>query len=193
VKYVRKWYTPWKKVKVSGGQFKVSWEIVMRKWPCTGLGGDHDRKSVEQWLDAREIMQLTPRHLLNGSTPTDSKVSQAPTSKSEGRKQAGMSSKGERKVRSSTSRQTANRHQSAIHPSSSSYSFHRAWADKNLFPSLTRSPTENQFLKFISYFRGPILYVMEIAVVLAAGLRDWIDFGVIIGIVGGTNHLNKLK
>ncbi|KZP24984.1 plasma-membrane proton-e [Athelia psychrophila] len=45
------------------------------------------------------------------------------------------------------------------------------------------SPHENQILKFISYFRGPILYVMEIAVVLSAGLRDWIDFGVIIGIL----------
>uniref|UniRef100_A0A0K3CLV9 P-type H(+)-exporting transporter n=1 Tax=Rhodotorula toruloides TaxID=5286 RepID=A0A0K3CLV9_RHOTO len=45
------------------------------------------------------------------------------------------------------------------------------------------SPSENQILKFISYFRGPILYVMEIAVILAAGLRDWIDFGVIIGIL----------
>lgn len=42
------------------------------------------------------------------------------------------------------------------------------------------SPHENQILKFISYFRGPILYVMEIAVVLAAGLQDWIDFGVIV-------------
>lgn len=39
------------------------------------------------------------------------------------------------------------------------------------------SPSENQILKFISYFRGPILYVMEIAVILSAGLRDWIDFG----------------
>ncbi|WWC90371.1 plasma-membrane proton-efflux P-type ATPase [Kwoniella dendrophila CBS 6074] len=45
------------------------------------------------------------------------------------------------------------------------------------------SPSENQFIKFISYFRGPILYVMELAVLLAAGLRDWIDFGVIIGIL----------
>ncbi|KAF7970177.1 hypothetical protein HWV62_24898, partial [Athelia sp. TMB] len=45
------------------------------------------------------------------------------------------------------------------------------------------SPHENQILKFISYFRGPILYVMEIAVVLSAGLQDWIDFGVIIGIL----------
>ncbi|CEQ40010.1 SPOSA6832_01592, partial [Sporobolomyces salmonicolor] len=42
---------------------------------------------------------------------------------------------------------------------------------------------ENQLLKFIGFFRGPILYVMEIAVILAAGLRDWIDFGVIIGIL----------
>ncbi|KAL9615489.1 MAG: hypothetical protein Q9167_000002 [Letrouitia subvulpina] len=42
---------------------------------------------------------------------------------------------------------------------------------------------ENMFLKFLSYFTGPILYVMEIAVLLAAGLRDWIDFGVIIAIL----------
>lgn len=46
-----------------------------------------------------------------------------------------------------------------------------------------QSQNENQFLKFISYFRGPILYVMELAVCLSAGLRDWIDFGVIIGIL----------
>ncbi|KAI0920015.1 hypothetical protein AcV7_006027 [Taiwanofungus camphoratus] len=46
-----------------------------------------------------------------------------------------------------------------------------------------QSQKENQVLKFISYFRGPILYVMELAVILAAGLRDWIDFGVIIGIL----------
>ncbi|BGP46266.1 hypothetical protein JCM10450v2_002108 [Rhodotorula kratochvilovae] len=45
------------------------------------------------------------------------------------------------------------------------------------------SQKENQILKFIGFFRGPILYVMEIAVILAAGLRDWIDFGVIIGIL----------
>ncbi|KAF8179372.1 hypothetical protein K438DRAFT_1680609 [Mycena galopus ATCC 62051] len=46
-----------------------------------------------------------------------------------------------------------------------------------------QSPKENQLLKFISYFRGPILYTMEIAVILSAGLQDWIDFGVIIGIL----------
>jgi H+-transporting ATPase len=31
------------------------------------------------------------------------------------------------------------------------------------------SAKENQFLKVVGYFRGPILYVMEIAVILAAG------------------------
>jgi len=45
------------------------------------------------------------------------------------------------------------------------------------------SKRENMFVKFLSFFTGPILYVMEIAVVLAAGLEDWIDFGVIIGIL----------
>ncbi|KPV76078.1 uncharacterized protein RHOBADRAFT_53071 [Rhodotorula graminis WP1] len=45
------------------------------------------------------------------------------------------------------------------------------------------SQKENQLLKFVGFFRGPILYVMEIAVILSAGLRDWIDFGVIIGIL----------
>ena len=35
----------------------------------------------------------------------------------------------------------------------------------------------------MGYFTGPILYVMELAALLAAGLQDWIDFGVIIGIL----------
>ncbi|OJJ48502.1 hypothetical protein ASPZODRAFT_62164 [Penicilliopsis zonata CBS 506.65] len=45
------------------------------------------------------------------------------------------------------------------------------------------SEKENPIAKFLSYFRGPILYVMEIALLLAAALDDWIDFGVIIGIL----------
>ncbi|KAF2491388.1 plasma membrane ATPase 1 [Lophium mytilinum] len=45
------------------------------------------------------------------------------------------------------------------------------------------SEKENMFLKFLSFFTGPILYVMELAVLLAAGLRDWVDMGVIIGIL----------
>ncbi|KAJ5575616.1 ATPase P-type K/Mg/Cd/Cu/Zn/Na/Ca/Na/H-transporter [Penicillium sp. DV-2018c] len=45
------------------------------------------------------------------------------------------------------------------------------------------SEKENPIAKFLSYFQGPILYVMELAVLLAAGLHDWVDFGVIIGIL----------
>ncbi|OJJ71787.1 hypothetical protein ASPBRDRAFT_75128 [Aspergillus brasiliensis CBS 101740] len=45
------------------------------------------------------------------------------------------------------------------------------------------SEKENPVARLLSYFQGPILYVMEIAVLLAAGLKDWIDFGVIIGIL----------
>ncbi|KAJ5993421.1 Proton-exporting ATPase [Penicillium sp. IBT 35674x] len=45
------------------------------------------------------------------------------------------------------------------------------------------SKRQNMFLQFLSYFQGPILYVMEMAALLAAGLRDWIDLGVIIGIL----------
>nr|AJE25534.1 plasma membrane H+ ATPase [Starmerella bombicola]UJH94622.1 Pma1 [Starmerella bombicola] len=45
------------------------------------------------------------------------------------------------------------------------------------------SETTNFFVQFLGYFKGPILYVMEIAVLFAGGLRDWVDFGVIIGIL----------
>ncbi|RAH82440.1 calcium ATPase [Aspergillus japonicus CBS 114.51] len=45
------------------------------------------------------------------------------------------------------------------------------------------SESPNKLLQFIAYFRCPILYVMELALFLAAGLRDWIDFGVINGIL----------
>nr|OQO32096.1 hypothetical protein B0A51_00634 [Rachicladosporium sp. CCFEE 5018] len=50
------------------------------------------------------------------------------------------------------------------------------------FNELT-SEKENLFIKFLMFFTGPVLYVMELAVLLAAGLRSWIDFGVIIGIL----------
>lgn len=99
VKYVRKWYTPWKKTKIQTGGKKVP----------------------PDWLE------------------TD--------------RQKGLSSSDIDERRK-----------------------HSGWNE-------LESPNENQFLKFISYFRGPILYVMELAVILSAGLRDWIDFGVIIGIL----------
>ncbi|KAK6605134.1 plasma membrane atpase [Botrytis cinerea] len=42
---------------------------------------------------------------------------------------------------------------------------------------------ENLFLKFLGYFIGPIQFVMEAAAVLAAGLQDWVDFGVICALL----------
>jgi H+-transporting ATPase len=38
-------------------------------------------------------------------------------------------------------------------------------------------------LKFLGFFVGPIQFVMEAAAVLAAGLQDWVDFGVICGLL----------
>ncbi|KAG0157151.1 hypothetical protein PDIDSM_4336 [Penicillium digitatum] len=41
----------------------------------------------------------------------------------------------------------------------------------------------NHFLKFLSFFNGPVQWVMEVAIVLAAGLQDWIDFGIICALL----------
>ncbi|KAG1061889.1 hypothetical protein G6F42_027561 [Rhizopus arrhizus] len=35
----------------------------------------------------------------------------------------------------------------------------------------------NPFLKFFSYFTGPISYLIEISCIIAAVVGDWIDFG----------------
>ncbi|KAL5442123.1 plasma membrane H+-ATPase [Paraphaeosphaeria minitans] len=42
---------------------------------------------------------------------------------------------------------------------------------------------ENLVLKFLMFFVGPIQFVMEAAAVLAAGLQDWVDFGVICALL----------
>ncbi|KAK6347046.1 plasma membrane H+-ATPase [Orbilia brochopaga] len=42
---------------------------------------------------------------------------------------------------------------------------------------------ENLVLKFFMYFVGPIQFVMEAAAILAAGLEDWVDFGVICALL----------
>lgn len=42
---------------------------------------------------------------------------------------------------------------------------------------------ENLVFKFIMFFVGPIQFVMEGAAILAAGLEDWVDFGVILGLL----------
>ncbi|KAL4890535.1 hypothetical protein BDV59DRAFT_209669 [Aspergillus ambiguus] len=41
----------------------------------------------------------------------------------------------------------------------------------------------NLFLQFLWYFVGPVQFVMEAAAVLAAGLQDWVDFGVICALL----------
>ncbi|CAI7625815.1 unnamed protein product [Penicillium viridicatum] len=41
----------------------------------------------------------------------------------------------------------------------------------------------NHFVKFLSFFNGPVQWVMEIAIILAGGLRDWIDFGIICALL----------
>ncbi|KFY09521.1 hypothetical protein V492_05468 [Pseudogymnoascus sp. VKM F-4246] len=46
-----------------------------------------------------------------------------------------------------------------------------------------REEKENLILKFLGYFIGPIQFVMEAAAVLAAGLEDWVDFGVICALL----------
>ncbi|CCF58934.1 hypothetical protein KAFR_0F03380 [Kazachstania africana CBS 2517] len=42
---------------------------------------------------------------------------------------------------------------------------------------------ESLMVKFLLYFVGPIQFVMEAAAILAAGLSDWVDFGVILGLL----------
>ncbi|KAJ9644392.1 plasma membrane H+-ATPase [Knufia peltigerae] len=46
-----------------------------------------------------------------------------------------------------------------------------------------REAKESLWLKFLGYFVGPIQFVMEAAAILAAGLQDWVDFGVICGML----------
>lgn len=43
--------------------------------------------------------------------------------------------------------------------------------------------SENLVVKFLMFFVGPIQFVMEAAAILAAGLEDWVDFGVICGLL----------
>ncbi|CAG8525422.1 10969_t:CDS:10 [Cetraspora pellucida] len=41
----------------------------------------------------------------------------------------------------------------------------------------------NMFLKFISYFRGPIAYLIELACIVAGIVKDWVDFGIILALL----------
>ncbi|KAJ6040888.1 hypothetical protein N7444_009793 [Penicillium canescens] len=49
--------------------------------------------------------------------------------------------------------------------------------------NVMKEAKRNHFLKFLSFFMGPVQWVMEAAVILAGGLQDWIDFGIICGLL----------
>lgn len=54
---------------------------------------------------------------------------------------------------------------------------------KKFGPNQMAEEKENLVLKFCMFFVGPIQFVMEAAAILAAGLEDWVDFGVILGLL----------
>jgi H+-transporting ATPase len=41
----------------------------------------------------------------------------------------------------------------------------------------------NPFLQYMSYFANPLAYAMEIAALISAIVFDWLDFGLIIGLL----------
>ncbi|KAJ5963891.1 ATPase P-type K/Mg/Cd/Cu/Zn/Na/Ca/Na/H-transporter [Penicillium vulpinum] len=41
----------------------------------------------------------------------------------------------------------------------------------------------NHLIKFLAFFNGPVQWVMEVAILLAGGLQDWIDFGIICALL----------
>ncbi|KAI9225370.1 MAG: H(+)-ATPase [Piptocephalis tieghemiana] len=41
----------------------------------------------------------------------------------------------------------------------------------------------NKILKFLSYFTGAIAYLIEIAAILSGVVQDWLDFGIIVGLL----------
>eukprot|EP01137_Pigoraptor_chileana_P006979 Opistho-2@51916 len=42
---------------------------------------------------------------------------------------------------------------------------------------------QSKLLKFLLYFWGPIAFLIEAAAILAAALKDWLDFGIIMGLL----------
>src|SRR5271168_517942 len=59
----------------------------------------------------------------------------------------------------------------------------RAEAQKRLTqygPNEIEEKKTNPFLKFLTYFWGPIPWMVEVAVILSAAARHWPDFGIIL-------------
>ncbi|KAG0036378.1 plasma membrane H+-ATPase, partial [Gryganskiella cystojenkinii] len=41
----------------------------------------------------------------------------------------------------------------------------------------------NPLLKFLGYFTGAIAYLIEVACIISAVVADWLDFGIILGLL----------
>jgi len=57
-------------------------------------------------------------------------------------------------------------------------------------PNEIEEKKTNLFLKFLSYFWGPIPWMIEAAVILSAVARHWPDFGIILLLRGGVLGFN---
>ncbi|KAF8985672.1 hypothetical protein BGZ46_002755 [Entomortierella lignicola] len=42
---------------------------------------------------------------------------------------------------------------------------------------------QNQFLKFLGYFVGPIAFLIQLACIISAIVKDWFNFGIILGLL----------
>ncbi|KAG0240433.1 H(+)-ATPase [Mortierella sp. GBAus27b] len=50
-------------------------------------------------------------------------------------------------------------------------------------PNQLAEVKRNPFLKFLSYFTGAIAYLIEVACIISAVVKDWLDFGIILGLL----------
>ncbi|KAF9924544.1 hypothetical protein BGZ65_008246, partial [Modicella reniformis] len=50
-------------------------------------------------------------------------------------------------------------------------------------PNELKEAKKNPLLKFLGYFTGPIAYLIEIACIISAVVKDWVDFGIILALL----------
>ncbi|KAF9113134.1 hypothetical protein BGX27_002127 [Mortierella sp. AM989] len=50
-------------------------------------------------------------------------------------------------------------------------------------PNELKEVKRNPLLKFLSYFTGPIAYLIEVACIISAIVKDWLDFGIILALL----------
>jgi H+-transporting ATPase len=54
-------------------------------------------------------------------------------------------------------------------------------------PNALKVEKTNAFLKFLTYFWGPIPWMIEAAVILSGVVRHWLDFFIIVALLGRTS------